>query len=184
MALSIRFYLKDLAKRTFRGVEHLALNGLHTGGRVLGYRRVPLESSTEPGSHWRPVIAGVKLQVNDDGILSPQPQKGRISMSWCPSSVRHILRNERYRGVVIWGKTRKVRSPKGTRIYQRRPPSEWRRFEIPEQRIVSDELWNLTRGRIEIFMTAVRANGRGSAGPPTRPICSPVFCGAPFAMAA
>jgi DNA invertase Pin-like site-specific DNA recombinase len=34
-------YLKDLAKRTYRGVEQLALNGLHTGGRVFGYRRVP-----------------------------------------------------------------------------------------------------------------------------------------------
>ena len=37
-------YLKDLAKRTYRGVEQLALNGLHTGGRVFGYRRVPIES--------------------------------------------------------------------------------------------------------------------------------------------
>jgi len=32
-------YLKDLAKRTFRGVEQRALEGLHTGGRVFGYRR-------------------------------------------------------------------------------------------------------------------------------------------------
>src|SRR5882672_9874295 len=169
-------YLKDLSKRTFRGVEQLALNGLHTGGRVFGYRRVPIESSTERDSHGRPVIAGVKLAVdpnqaatirgvferyaagdsmkriaidlNDEGTLSPQPQKGRVSRSWCPSSVRHILHNERYRGLVIWGKTQKVRSQEtGKRIYRRKPPGEWRRREIPEQRIVSEELWASVRRR-------------------------------------
>jgi DNA invertase Pin-like site-specific DNA recombinase len=172
-------YLKDLSKRTFRGVEQLALNGLHTGGRVFGYRRVPIESSTERDSHGRPVIAGVKLAVdqnqaatirgifdryaagdsmkriaidlNDEGILSPQPQKGRVSRSWCPSSVRHILHNERYRGVVIWGKTQKVRSQEtGKRIYRRKLPSEWRRREIPEQRIVSEEMWAASRRRMQI----------------------------------
>jgi site-specific DNA recombinase len=59
-------YLKDLAKRTFRGVEHFALNGLHTGGRVFGYRRVPIGSSTEFDSHGRPVIEGVRLQVDEN----------------------------------------------------------------------------------------------------------------------
>jgi site-specific DNA recombinase len=163
-------YLKDLAKRTFRGVEEKALGGFHTGGRVFGYRRVPIESKTEHDSHGRPVIEAVKLEVDPDQaatvrriferyaaghslkrvaidlnaehIESPQPQKGRISRSWCPSSVRTILHNERYRGVVIWGKTHKIRRP-GTnkRIYERCPESQWRRKVIPEQRIVSDELW-------------------------------------------
>jgi site-specific DNA recombinase len=171
-------YLKDLARRTFRGVEQLALTGFHTGGRVFGYRRVPIESSTERDSHGRPAIAGVKLAVdpdqavtvrriferysagdslkriaidlNEEGILSPQPQKGRVSRSWCPSSVRTILHNERYRGVVLWGKTQKVRSREtGKRIYRRKPPNEWRRRESPEQRIVSEELWGATRRRIQ-----------------------------------
>jgi site-specific DNA recombinase len=186
-------YLKDLAKRTFRGVEQLALNGLHTGGRVFGYHRVPIESSTERDSHGRPLIAGVKLAVdsnqavtvrriferyaagdslkrvaidlNDEGILSPQPQKGRVSRSWCPSSVRHILHNERYRGVVIWGKTQKVRSHEtGKRIYRRKLPSEWRRREIPEQRIVSDELWAATRQRMQIIKRRPRL-GRNAGSP-------------------
>ena len=61
----------------------------------------------------------------------------------------HILHNERYRGVVIWGKTQKVRSPETQkRIYRRTLPSEWRRREIPEQRIISDDLWNAVRGRM------------------------------------
>jgi site-specific DNA recombinase len=170
-------YLKDLAKRTFRGVEERALKGLHTGGRVFGYRNVPIESSTKFDAHGRPLIEAVRLEVepaqasticriferyaaghsmkriaielNDEGVLSPQPQKGRVSRSWCQSSIRHILLNERYRGLVIWGRNRKVRSPRtGKRIYERRAESEWRRTEIPEQRIISEELWNAVRERM------------------------------------
>ena len=183
-------YLEELAKKTFRGVEQLALNGLHTGGRVFGYRRVPIESNTERDSHGRPIIAGVKLAVdpdqaatvrriferyaagdsmkrialdlNESSIASPQPQKGRVSQSWCSSSIRHILYNERYRGVVIWGKTVKVRSQEtGKRIYRRKPESEWRRTEIPAQRIVSDQLWNQVRERLKIFHGLYGSDGSG-----------------------
>jgi site-specific DNA recombinase len=124
-------YLKDLAKRTFRGVEQLALQGLHTGGRVFGYRHVPIESATTRDSYGRPAIEGVRLVIdpnqaatirriferyaaghsmkriaidlNRERILPPQPKEGR-PQSWAQSSVRHILLNERYRGVVLWGK--------------------------------------------------------------------------------
>jgi hypothetical protein len=50
----------------------------------------------------------IAIELNRDGVISPQPQKGRIARSRCPSSVRHILHNDRYRGRVIWGKTCKV----------------------------------------------------------------------------
>lgn len=164
-------YLEELAKKTFRGVEQRALDGLHTGGRCFGYRNVPIEDLSQLDSHGRPAIRGVRLEVdlaqaetvrriferyahghslkkvaqdlNSDRILSPQLQRGRIQRSWCPSSVRTILYNERYRGHVVWGKTKKIRSPKtGKRIYERLPKSEWKVREIPAQRIVSDELWN------------------------------------------
>ena len=192
-----QIYIKDLAKRTFRGVEQLALQGLHTGGRVFGYRHVPIESATERDSYGRAAIEGVRLAIdenqaptirriferyaaghsmkriaidlNHDGILSPQPREGR-SQSWAQSSVRHILLNERYRGVVLWGKTRKVRSPKGTRVYQHRPQSEWRSMEIPEQRIVSEELWNRSHRRLRLVQDLYgiregKRRGRAAASP-------------------
>jgi hypothetical protein len=41
-----------------------------------------------------------------------------------------------------------VRSPEtGKRIYRRKPETEWRKKEIPEQRIVSDELWKSVQER-------------------------------------
>jgi hypothetical protein len=93
----------------------------------------------------------IALDLNDAEIASPQPQKGRISRSWCPASIQHILHNERYRGVMIWGKTVKVRSQEtGKRIYRRKPESEWRRREISEQRIISEELWAFVCRRFEV----------------------------------
>lgn len=190
-------YLEELAKKTFRGVEQRAIHGLHTGGRVFGYKRVPIESQSERDSHGRSIINGVRLEVdpsqagtvrriyeryaagdslkriaidlNNEGIASPQPQKGRVSQSWCPSSVRHILLNERYRGVVTWGRTLKVRSPEtGRRVYRRKPESEWRKKEISEQRIVSDDLWNSVQQRFRVIraMNGGRTKtGRALASP-------------------
>ena len=122
--------------------------------------------------HGRPLITGVRLeareeeggtvrrifemyaggnslqkiakQLNVEGVISPQPQKGRISRSWCPSSIRTILRNERYRGRVIWGKTVKVRSKSGKRIYKRTPQDKWavRQFTLPVLRLAEvQRMW-------------------------------------------
>jgi len=183
-------YLDELAKKTFRGVEQRALNGLHTGGRVFGYRRVPIQSTTEIDSHGRPVINGVRLEVhpsqaatirriferyatgdsmkriamdlNGEGIASPQPRKGR-SQSWCPSSIHHILHNERYRGMVIWGKTFKLRSQETRkRIYKRKAESEWCRTDVPGQRIVSDKLWNAVRERMKTVGQVYGGEGKNS----------------------
>ena len=89
--------------------------------------------------------------LNAEKITSPQPQKGRLSRSWCPSSIRTMLHNDRYRGLVIYGKTRKIRSADtGRKVYRRRPQAEWTTQEFPEQRIVSDEIWNAAQARKEL----------------------------------
>jgi DNA invertase Pin-like site-specific DNA recombinase len=132
-------YIRELGKKTFRGVEGLAQKGLHTGGRCFGYRNIAIEDATRLDQHGRPVITGVRLEIDQkqadvvrifalyaagrslkaiskqlsaEGVQPPQPQKGRVSRSWCPSSVRAMLHNERYRGFVVWGKRHKIRSPK------------------------------------------------------------------------
>jgi hypothetical protein len=60
-----------------------------------------------------------------------------------------MLRNDRYRGRIVWGKTVKVRSRAGRRIYKRTAPKKWIVREIPAQRIVSEELWVAVQARIE-----------------------------------
>ncbi|MCI0403262.1 MAG: recombinase family protein, partial [Acidobacteria bacterium] len=163
-------YIRELRSKVVRGMEGKALAGLHTGGRCFGYKSSPIEDPTRTDNYGRPAIVGVRLVVdeteaetvrrifqlyadgyslkrvsrllNSEGVPSPRPQAGRVSRSWCPSSVRKILTNPRYRGEVIWGATRKLRSPEsGKRIYRRKQQAEWTLVNLPEQRIVSDELW-------------------------------------------
>ncbi len=67
--------------------------------------------------------------------------------------------------------TDRIRSPEtGKRIYRRRPASEWRRVEIPEQRIVSEELWNRTHERLQLVQDLYgvgegKRRGRAAASP-------------------
>jgi site-specific DNA recombinase len=90
--------------------------------------------------------ADIAKTLNAEGVVSPQPpRKGKIR-AWCPSAIREILLNEKYRGVVVWNRTKRVRNRENGKTEQRpRPESEWARVEVPELRIVSDELWQAAR---------------------------------------
>ena len=59
-------YIRELAKKTHRGVEGRALQGFHTGGRCFGYRSVPIEDPTRTDSYGRLQIVGVKLEVHPE----------------------------------------------------------------------------------------------------------------------
>jgi site-specific DNA recombinase len=186
-------YIRELGKKTFRGVEGKVLNHQHHGGRCFGYKSVPIEDPNKRDQYGRPLIAGARLQVdeapakairrifslyagglsikattkkmNADKIVSPTPRKGR-QHSWAPSSVRGILENERYRGVLTWAKTKKIRNPTSGRKVQRdRPKSEWVRVEMPEQRIVSEKLWLAVQERLayvkRVWASQVRKGPKG-----------------------
>jgi site-specific DNA recombinase len=175
-------YIKELSKKTFRGIEGRVLSGRHHGGHIFGYKSVPIEDPTRRDQYGRPMITGAQLrvdpeqanivrrvfslyasglsiksvtkQLNREGVQSPRPRPGR-EHSWAPSSVRNILQNRRYVGLVTYGHTRKLRNPvSGKRIYRRRPESEWTKVECAEQRIVSDELWTKVRARLAFVLRA------------------------------
>ena len=66
-------YIRELAKKTHRGVEGRALQGFHTGGRCFGYRSSPIEDPTRTDSYGRPQIVGVKLEVHTEQAAVVQP---------------------------------------------------------------------------------------------------------------
>jgi site-specific DNA recombinase len=181
-------YIKELGTKTFRGIEGKVLAHQHHGGRIFGYRSVPIEDPDRRDSYGRAVISGVRLEVdeeqakvirkvftmyagglsikavtkrlNAENIPSPQPRQGR-QQSWAPSSVRHVLRNDRYRGVVVWAKSRKIRNPAtGKRVKRSRPKAEWVQTEVPEQRIVSARLWKAVAERREFVRHIWGGQGR------------------------
>jgi hypothetical protein len=163
-------------------MQRLALRGLHTGGRCFGYTSVKnangsakLEVNKEQAeivhrSFLLCAESGYSLRriahtLNSEGILAPQPQKGRLSRSWCVSSVRHVLLNRKYVGKTIWNTKRKLRVP-GTskRVYRPRPESEWTTLDTPHLRIVSDELFAAAGRRFEKVKQTLGRPGQESSG--------------------
>jgi site-specific DNA recombinase len=159
-------YIKELAKKTHRGMQGQALRGGPTGGRAFGYRTVTADGKPHiqiEGKEAKIVLRifnmyaeGLSLkhiahQLNGESVTSPRPQRGRWSGSWCTASVRVILRNQRYRGKVVWNRTQKIRVPAtGRRIKRPRPESEWVKVEAPALRIIPDELWFAVQRRFQV----------------------------------
>jgi site-specific DNA recombinase len=163
-------------------------------------------------TYGRPLIIGVKLEVeasqaaivsrifadyaagdsiktiakrfNAERVPPPAPYRGQRHPSWAPSAVSVMLHNERYRGVVVWNRTRKIRDPlTGRRLQRLRPESEWKILQAPHLRIVSEELWQAAHSRLSSVKTAF-ANGQ-SSGLCTRAYSAPYLlsgflkCGKP-----
>jgi site-specific DNA recombinase len=107
-------------------------------------------------------LGQIAKRLNAEGILSPQPPRNRTVRAWCPSSIRSMLKNERYRGASVWNRTQKRRNPENGRKTSRpRPASEWRHTAVPEWRIVPEPLWDAVQARFrDVTRTGIaRAGG-------------------------
>ena len=187
-------FLQGLADKVHRGQEGRILKGLIDGGRCFGYKNIPIEDPSKPAKYGRPAVTGVRLEIdpeqaktvvrvfelyaggvslaalaktlNREGVPAPQPPRNRKFRSWCYSTVYEMLRNERYRGVMVWNRTRKERNPEtGRKVSRPRPEEQWRRVEVPEWRIVSEELWQRVQAR-----SAEMRRHFGAKTAPTRPV--------------
>ena len=159
-----QLFLSDTAKRVRRGMEGLIRRGLHTGGRCFGYRSRREKDGArlevyEPEAGivmriFQMYADGFSLKqvakaLNAERVVSPLPPRGRLERSWSPVAIRHILKNERYVGKVIWNKKHKVHNPRtGRRVFRpldgENPISG---ADAPHLRIVSDDLWSRVRDR-------------------------------------
>jgi DNA invertase Pin-like site-specific DNA recombinase len=155
-------YVKELGKKTHRGLQGRVISGLHAGGRCYGYQNVQcdggvrLEVNEAEAQVVRRIFemsaGGLSLKtiakaLNKERIPSPRPRPGN-PQSWSPTALRAMLRNERYAGQEIWNRGHFVKAP-GTnkRIRRERPKSEWIVTDRPELRIVSADLWKRVHAR-------------------------------------
>jgi len=157
-----------------------AQQGHHTGGHVYGYDAVPVAGHVE--LRINPAEAaivrrlfvlsaqgyGIKRlagELNAEGV--PGPKAGR---RWSATGIRDMIRNERYRGVLVFGRTQS-RLRKGVRKKVPTPESTWVRLERPQLRIVPEALWCQTHARLATTFSAdqQRVTGR-LTGPPERSV--------------
>ena len=167
-------YSKDLAKKVHRGQEGCIRKGYTAGGTCYGYKNKYLTDPTVK-ERGQDRVVGVEQEIvpeqaavvvrimkmraaglsfsqiaktlNAERVPAPRRKyKGRIQEVWVPSSIKEITKNEIYRGVRVWNRTEKLLHPtKGRKAKRVRPQSEWIRVEVPNLRIVSEELWEQTQ---------------------------------------
>lgn len=97
----------------------------------------------------------ITYRLNADHVPPPRPKRGREAQGWTWTTISGssergigILNNELYQGKCLWNRSGKLRDPEtGTRVTRQRGQDEWLCVEVPELRIVSEELWQRVKTR-------------------------------------
>ena len=171
-------YVKELAKKTHRGLESRALKGLHTGGVCYGYRAEKVDESgatrlvvnEDQAKIVRQIfelsasgvsLKGIAKELNLQWVAPPRSKSPSATATWCHTAVREMLRRQLYIGMKVWNRRVFQKVPgTNTRRSRLRPESEWTKFSLPELAIVSRELWDAVQSRLNSI--------KGNAGNRTR----------------
>jgi site-specific DNA recombinase len=167
-------YRKEIGRRTRRGLEGRARNGRSAGGRAYGYvpRAFSASGRVEIDEAQSAVVRrvftmfadgysprAIASALNREGVPSPGSMWGREARrkrGWVASAIHGnparglgILNNEAYRGVVVWNRSRWIRSAADSskRRQVQNPRKEWITRQDERLRIVSDDLWQRVKER-------------------------------------
>jgi len=178
-------FVIDHGNRVHRGQEGRVLHGYIHGSRCYGYKNVPVYAEN-PRTGRQGLIAVTQekipaqaevvkriweMRANElsfgriartmkaEAIAPPANPHTNRAPAWYASTIKQIVNNELYRGWRVWNRTQNAfNRPEGRKGVRKRPPSEWIRKEVPELRIISDELWERVqavnrRGRDKYYAT-------------------------------
>lgn len=148
---------EDGAKKVRRGMAGVIRDGRHAGGRAYGYRPVPgrpgeLEIAEEEAQVVRRIFAAyaagrapreIARELNRDGAAPPRGTRWNAStINGNAQRGAGIIFNELYIGRIVWNKVRMVKNPDtGKRISRPNPRDQWQMVEVPQLRIIDDEIW-------------------------------------------
>ena len=176
-------FLKDLADKTRRGQRGRVEAGKSGGGNAYGYDVVKkLDANGEPirGNRsinkdqaevvrriFRDYAAGLSAKkiafaLNKEGIPAPSGGDwGFSTINGNPKRGNGILNNEMYIGRIVWNRQRFVKDPDtGKRQARPNPEEEWAIQDVPELRLMDDELWESVKARQAKNRIALDAKGR------------------------
>ena len=162
-------FLKELAEKTRRGLRGRIELGKAGGGVSFGYRIVRrLENGivTTGEREIVPEEAAIVRRIFNDYRAGASPKqiakalnaegvRGPRGALWSPSTIHGnpergigILHNELYIGRLVWNRQRFLKDPDtGKRVARANPPSEWITKDVPELRIIDDEVWQAVQTR-------------------------------------
>jgi DNA invertase Pin-like site-specific DNA recombinase len=180
--------LRDIAKKTHRGLAGQISRGYHAGGISYGYRSevAGLDAAGEPIGHRLVIepeaanwVRWIFEQYADGSSLRaivcdlnrrrvPAPRGGTWAASalfGSPAKGSGVINNELYIGHYIWNRSKWIKDPDtGRRQRIARPREEWSVTERPELRIVDDAIWQRVRARMD--RGGLRGGGRGKGARP------------------
>lgn len=178
--------LRDIAKKTHRGLRGQIARGYHAGGLSYGYRSTVagVDTKGEPIGHRlevAPIEADVvrwifaryaegwscqRLAADLNTRAVPSPRGGTWAVSalyGSPNKGSGVLNNELYIGRYVWNRSKWMKDPdSGRRRRLDRPREEWIAEERPELRILQDEAWRKVRARLDGKRLEGGARGKGA----------------------
>ncbi len=151
-------YLIDLAAKTRRGLMGVARSGRSAGGRCYGYRAVEGEARGVRAIDdaeaaivlriYEAYAAGqgpraIAAALNREGLTAPAGGLWRAStLLGDARAADGLLRQELYRGRLVFNKRRFIKDPEtGRRRSALNPESDWIVTPAPDLRIVPEPLW-------------------------------------------
>ncbi len=171
-----QLWVDAIRAKTHRGLEALALRGMSTGGRTYGYKTVEGRIAIDEAEAavvrriYRDYAEGQSLPkiahaLNAEGIAPPLygTRHGQTRKAWAVTSIRFILRSERYLGRIVWNRREFLKDPdSGKRRSVLRPEAEWRTEDRPDLRIVPPELEQAVAARIKMLVERYDAGRTGN----------------------
>lgn len=166
-------FLSALRVKTLRGLEAVVKGGRLPGGKAYGYRKVIRDDGRGNVINgifeiddaqaevvrriYREFAAGrssiqIATSLNMDGV--PGPRRGEWNASTIrgdPKKLVGILNNPLDGGKLVWGRREWRKNPdsdRRERRYRLRDTKDWIEIDIPNLRIVDDELLDLVRAEI------------------------------------
>ncbi len=163
-------FLKDLAQKVRRGLEGRVREGRSGGGLCFGYdvvrehdaRGEPIHGGREINQAEAAVVGRIFAEfaagkspraiahtLNSERITGPHGK------NWGPSTIygnwrrgTGVLNNELYTGKLVWNRQSFIKDPAtGKRQARPNPSDEWVTQDVPDLRIVDDQLWNEVKAR-------------------------------------
>lgn len=184
-----QMFLKGLAEKTWRGHAGNIREGQSAGGKPYGYATVPGERgklviNPEEADIVRRIFTEYAAgrsprdicgDLNREGVPSPRGSVWRASVLTGNVKLHYgMLLNDLYRGERIWNRVKMVRNPDtGKRVNRANPPEDWHRADMPELRIVPEDLWQKVLKRRK----SLRSGGNKPVRRVTRWFSGLMFCG-------
>ena len=186
MGMMAQMALKDLGDKTKRGQLGRVLKGFSAGGIAFGYR---VSGDGDNGQGRREIVheqAQVVLRVFSEYAAGKSPEAiardlnkekvpGPQGRAWSNTTLRGqgsrgtgLLNNALYRGELVWNRCSYIKDPRtGKRVARPNPADQWEVLNVPELRIVPDELWFRVKDRQALLREAYLTATQGSEGAPS-----------------